>query len=124
MEFGKVEYVVFDGGNGHRTADRSLKLTLIGQGDEETLAKNGLAGLRRKRIVRLTKEAMEQGCMLSYEDLSGLLVTSLATLKRDVSFIEGQGIEIFLKGRRKNGNSASGCAVSKGKRNLKANNFR
>jgi len=102
MDFGKVEYVISEPGDGGKP--RSLRLTLIGQGDEETLKREGLAGLRRKRVVRLTKEAEYQGYKLSYEELSSILLTSLATLKRDVQVLEEDGEEVVLKGRRKNGN--------------------
>ena len=97
MEFGKVEYSVNNGGA------RRLRLTLVGQGDEDTLRQDGLAGLRRKRIVRLTDEAQEQGVLLGYKDLADLLLTSMATLKRDVNFLEEMGHSVLLRGRRKNG---------------------
>jgi hypothetical protein len=100
VEFGKVEYFV---GRGDGPQAARVTLTLIGQGDEDTLRREGLAGLRRKRIVRLTREAVEQGVLLGYEDLSGLLLTSLATLKRDVGHLERRGVGVSLRGRRRNG---------------------
>jgi hypothetical protein len=103
MDFGKVEYRAAGSGNGRGKTRKALRLTLVGQGDEETLRQEGLAALRRKRIIRLTKEAIAQGVMFTYEDLSGLLLTSLATLKRDVHCLEQQGKTVTLKGRRKNG---------------------
>jgi hypothetical protein len=99
MELGKLEYFVNGRGNG----TRRIKLTLVGQGDEEVLRTDGLAALRRKRIVRLTEEANEQGVLLGYEDLAALLLVSMATLKRDVCAIELRGHNVLLKGRRKNG---------------------
>jgi|Deesub1362A_J573_1020465.scaffolds.fasta_scaffold00004_412 Fic family protein len=103
MDFGRVEYIVFETSNG--SGVKKLKLTLIGQDDEEILRQEGLAGLRRRRIIRLTNEAEKQGSLLSYEDLAGLLLTSLATLKRDVNYLEKQGYVVPLKGRRKNASS-------------------
>ncbi len=100
MDFGKVEYTVSAKG-----CRRVLRLTLIGQGDEDTLRTEGLAGLRRKRVLRLACEAHLQGSPIGYEDLSSLLLASLATLKRDVNSIEKNGRSVPLKGRRKNGNS-------------------
>jgi hypothetical protein len=91
MDLGKVEYMV-DGVN--------LKLTLVGLEDLEILKSEGLAGLRRKRLMRLSNEAVSQGAMLGYDDLCCLLVSSLSTLKRDVSIIEEAGISVPLKGRR------------------------
>ena len=50
----------------------SCRLTLNDiQADFEALATYGLAGLRRQRILRLTKEAYD--ALLSYEDLAILL---------------------------------------------------
>jgi hypothetical protein len=99
MEFGKLEYFV----NGRDNGTRRIKLTLVGQGDEDVLRTDGIAALRRKRIVRLTEEAHDQGVLLGYEDLVDLLLVSMATLKRDVSAIEQTGYGVLLKGRRKNG---------------------
>jgi hypothetical protein len=102
MEFGRVEYTIQNPESG--SGARTLKLTLIGQGDEDTLERLGLAALRRRRIIRLANEARLQGTLLGYEDLSALLLTSLATLKRDITLIEQSGEAVPLKGRRKNGN--------------------
>lgn len=100
MDFGKVDYIFFEPKKGN--LKRALKLTLIGDGDEEVLRQRGLAGLRRERILRLTKEAVSQGTLLSYEDIAGLLLTSIATLKRDVRNLEAQGYSIALRGRKRN----------------------
>jgi len=99
MELGKLEYYVNGRGNG----DGRVKLTLVGQSDEDVLRAEGIAGLRRRRIVRLAEEARQQGVLLSYEDLADLLLVSMATLKRDVVSIEQNGYSVSLKGRRKNG---------------------
>ncbi len=100
MEFGKLEYFVNGRGNG---GTNRIRLTLVGQGDEDILRVEGIAGLRRRRIVRLTEEANKQGVLLGYEDLAGLLLVSMATLKRDVSSLESEGYKVLLRGRRKNG---------------------
>lgn len=102
-DFGKVQYMVRSPGGGNGVASVKLILTLIGHEDEEALRDKGLAGLRRDRVLRLTMEAKEQGAMLGYEDLCGLLLTSLATLKRDISTLEQQGYAVPLRGRKKNG---------------------
>lgn len=103
MDFGKVEYIVYEPKYDGGSDVLRLKLTLIGQDDDKTLKEKGLAELRRKRILRLTMEAGEQGGQLGYDDLCGLLLTSLATIKRDVSLLEKRGFPVPLKGRRKNG---------------------
>lgn len=101
MDFGKVEYMV----NGI-----GLRLTLIGEDDVDILKDEGLASLRRRRLVRLTNEAVSHGVLLSYDDLCCLLVSSLSTLKRDVSIIEGAGLSVLIKGRRRR-NSIPGLSV-------------
>lgn len=83
---------------------KRLRLTLVGQDDEDVLRQTGIVGLRRQRILRLTKEAEMQGSLLSYTDISGLLLTSAATLKRDINYLEKHGTIVLIKGRRGNGN--------------------
>lgn len=97
MDFGKLEYRVNSQPYGKH---KVLKLTLIGQGDSDTLRSDGLAALRRKRLLRIVKEAVQQSALLGYEDLSALLVTSVSTLKRDIAYFERIGERIPLKGRR------------------------
>lgn len=92
MEFGKVEY---------SSGGVNLSLTIVVQEDFQILKSEGLAGLRRRRLLRLTNEAVAQGVMLGYGDLSCLLVSSISTLKRDISIIENAGISVILKGRRR-----------------------
>ena len=59
------------------------------QADVEVLAGYGLAGLRRHRILRLTKQAYDH----SVKDLAVLLTTSLQTLalKQDSYFVMTRG---------------------------------
>lgn len=96
MDFGRIEYFLKNG------SVRKIFLTIVGQSDEEVLKREGLRGLRLRRILRLTHEAEEQGTLLRYEDLSALLLTSISTLKRDVAYLERHGNKVPLKGRRKN----------------------
>jgi len=111
MEFGKVEYRLMEKRNGVPTV-RKLDLTLIGLEDKEILFKKGVRALRHNRIMRLLREAEQQGALLRYEDLSGLLLTSLATLKRDVSYLEGRGYSLNLKGKKRNGFAGSDAGVA------------
>ncbi len=56
----------------------SVRLTLFGaQVDLTILVEHGLAGLRRHRILRMTREAIDQGALLSYEDLAVILIIDL-----------------------------------------------
>lgn len=73
----------------------SVRLTLCSEDDRDT---RGLADLRRRRLSRLLNEARLQGARLSYKDLSLIMLTSKATLKRDVSYLKGLGMEIPLRG--------------------------
>ena len=68
--------------------------------DLEVLANYGLAGLRRHRILRLTKEAYDQDALLSYEDLAVLLTSSPATMKRDIQHLKRDGYFVMTRGAK------------------------
>ena len=68
--------------------------------DFEALADYGLAGLRRHRLARLTRQAYDQGALLSYEDLAMLLTTSPSTVRRDVYSLRKQGQFILTRGMK------------------------
>lgn len=68
--------------------------------DLEVLAEFGLAGLRRHRLARLTRQAYDQGALLSYEDLAMLLTTSPATVKRDTYYLKKEGKFIMTRGQK------------------------
>jgi len=68
--------------------------------DLQALASYGLAGLRRHRIARITRQAYDQGALLSYEDLAMILTTSPSTVKRDVYFLRHQGKFIMTRGTK------------------------
>ena len=68
--------------------------------DFEVLADYGLAGMRRHRIERLTRQAYDQGALLTYEDLALLLTTSPATVTRDVFFLRQEGKFIMTRGTK------------------------
>lgn len=93
---GNLIYKIEDG---HRLL--SLQLTVCAEDD---LKYTSLSELRRKRIIRILKEAKEQGYLLSYKDLNLILLSSLATLKRDISYLRKQGIDVFIKNGNGNGN--------------------
>lgn len=61
---------------------------------------HGLAGLRQHKIVRLTNEAIDQGGVLSFEDVAFILTSSIATIKRDMAFMRRKGIIIPSRGWR------------------------
>jgi hypothetical protein len=68
--------------------------------DFDVLANYGLAGMRRHRIERLTRQTYDQGALLTYEDLALLLTTSPATVKRDIFFLRKEGKFIMTRGAK------------------------
>ncbi len=79
----------------------SVRLKLIDfNSDLESLANFGLAGLRRHRLARITRQSYDQGALLSYEDLAMILTTSPATVKRDIYYLRQQGMFIMTRGMK------------------------
>lgn len=77
----------------------SVRLTLFEpQVDLTVLAERGLAGLRQHRILRMSREAFDQGALLSYEDLAMLLTTSPATVRRDARVLRKAGKVVMTRG--------------------------
>ena len=80
---------------------KSVRLTLFNPDEDVKLYKEeGLSGLRQCRLLRITKEAIEQGTLLSYEDIALLLTTSVITIKRDIAFLRRNGKVIPSRGWR------------------------
>ena len=63
--------------------------------------RQGVAALRRSKIQRLTREAQEQGAFLTQEDLARLLCASRSTVKRDIAWLRGAGIDVPTRGQIK-----------------------
>ncbi len=83
------------------TRKKNVRLKLLDfNTDLEVLANYGTAGVRRHRLARITKEAYEQGALLSYEDLAMLLTTSPSTIKRDVQQLNRSGMFIITRGSK------------------------
>ena len=68
--------------------------------DLEVYRQSGLSGLRHHRLLRITKEAIEQGALLSYEDIAFILTTSIITIKRDIAYLRRAGKTIPSRGWR------------------------
>lgn len=106
LSSGKIHYLAIDdrepaGKPVSLCRKRSVILTLHdAEADLETYKESGLSGLRQKRLLRITKEAIEQGALLSYEDIAFLLTTSVITVKRDIAFMRRQGLTIPSRGWR------------------------
>jgi Protein of unknown function (DUF1670) len=81
----------------------SALLTLdAGQEDYQVRLAHGVEGLRRRRILRVTTEAREQGGLLSYEDLAFRLFNcGVRTIVRDVQALRRRGIEVPTRGQQR-----------------------
>lgn len=76
-----------------------VRLTIDnGKEDSELQREYGRTVLRRCQIQRITQEAIEQNGVLSQEDLGKQLRCGLRTIKRDISEIRKQGIEVITRG--------------------------
>jgi hypothetical protein len=77
----------------------SVMLTLHNPSEDiKIYSEAGLTGLRQHRLLRVTKEAIEQGALLSYEDIAFLLTTSIVTIKRDFANLRREGKTIPTRG--------------------------
>jgi DNA-binding CsgD family transcriptional regulator len=78
---------------------KKVRLTIDnGNEDIEAIKEYGRIGLREIKIQRITEEALDQGGVLSQEDISKYLSVSLSTVKRDISRIKQRGIEVVTRG--------------------------
>jgi hypothetical protein len=79
----------------------SVRLTIHHpEEDLQAYKQSGLSGLRHQRLLRITKEAIEQGALLSYEDIAFILTTSVITIKRDMAYLRRAGKTIPSRGWR------------------------
>jgi hypothetical protein len=79
------------------------KLTVVvtvdaGLDDLAVLRQHGAASLRRLRVLRMTEEAMDQGGVLTQEDLARLLQTGVRTIRRDVAQLRSEGHWVPTRG--------------------------
>jgi DNA-binding Lrp family transcriptional regulator len=72
-----------------------------GADDAAIKAQTGLEGQRRGRILRLTGEALEQGGVLTQEDLARVLGVEARTIRRDVQSLKAEGHLIHTRGQVK-----------------------
>ena len=79
------------------------KVFLTYVSSEDTAAKNefSTAAMRRQQICRLTVEALDQGALLTQEDLCKILGTNVRTVRRDIKVIKEKGISIPTRGQQK-----------------------
>jgi hypothetical protein len=78
---------------------KKVKLTIDnGLEDIEVLKEYGRIALRQIKIERITEEALEQGGVLSQEDLSKYLGCTVRTIQRDIKQIKKKSIEVVTRG--------------------------
>ena len=78
----------------------AINLTIDSADDLEAL-RAGVAALRRSKIQRWTREAQDQGALLTQEDLARLLCTSRSTIKRDIAQLREAGVDVPTRGQIK-----------------------
>jgi hypothetical protein len=77
-----------------------VNLTLDSPDDLRAM-RHGVAALRRSKIQRLTREAQDQGALLTQEDLARLLCASRSTIKRDIAYLRSGGVDVPTRGQMK-----------------------
>ncbi len=73
-----------------------------GEADVQVKAKEGAVAMRLGRIMRLTEEALEQGGVLTQEDLARVLGVDRRTIERDVRALKAEGHLVSTRGVVKN----------------------
>jgi len=69
-----------------------------GREDLEAYQSYGHTGLRRQKLLRITEEIVDQDGIATQEDLARLLGTSLRTIRRDIAYLRGQGLQVLTRG--------------------------
>jgi hypothetical protein len=105
LEDNQVRYCAIAAGEpaGRQLADSQrlpVQLTLVGDQDLAS-AGEGVIALRRQRVVRLCREAFDQGALLTQEDLALVLTTSVRTIRRDLRALRAQGIGVPTRGQQR-----------------------
>ena len=78
---------------------KKVRLTIDnGIEDIEIMKEFGRIELRRIKMQRITEEAIEQGGVLSQEDLGKYLGCTVRTIQRDIREIKKRGIEVVTMG--------------------------
>jgi hypothetical protein len=83
------------------TAMKKLSVVVTVDGgleDLSVLQQHGAVSLRRQRVLRMTEEAMDQGGVLTQEDLARLLQTGVRTIRRDVAQLRAAGHWVPTRG--------------------------
>jgi len=85
-----------------KVREGQMRVTVVsvdgGLSDLEILERFGGKGCRRVRLLRVSEEAIDQGGVLTQEDLARLLQTDVRTVRRDVSALREEGYWIPTRG--------------------------
>jgi biotin operon repressor len=106
LDSGQMQYLAVDDrepAGKPVTLCKKISVRLTVHNVDEDLAiykKEGLTGLRHHRLMRVAKEAIEQGALLSHEDIAFILTTSVITIKRDIATLRRSGRTIPSRGWR------------------------
>jgi hypothetical protein len=73
-----------------------------GKEDLKTLRENGIIGLRRVVLLRISSESLEQGAYLTEEDVARILRCDVRTARRDVKYFRDMDIYVPLRGHMVN----------------------
>jgi hypothetical protein len=79
----------------------TITLTVFADDDNDELdwtAKNACIMQRQRRIQRFCDEAVDQGGLLSQEDLCKVLMCDVRTIRRDIKTLKGLGIIVPTRG--------------------------
>jgi biotin operon repressor len=79
----------------------AVRLTLHAPADFDSTGATAISAMRRRRLQRLCDEALDQGGLLSQEDLALLLTTSESTIKRDLRALRADGICVPTRGQQR-----------------------
>ena len=77
----------------------NITLTLILTKEDDM--KLSSSEIRQKKIVRLSNEALEQGALLTQEDLSVILNTNVRTIRKDIKILKEKNEIVPLRGVQK-----------------------
>ena len=83
---------------------KKLEVTLTsdaGEEDLDVLSKYGRVALREVHILRLVEESLDQGGILTQEDLSRISKVDVRTIKRDIAHLRKQGYLVHTRGQIK-----------------------
>ena len=90
---------------GKKLSDCSYIYALItfdgGDEDLEVYKKDGIDALRRHRLSRVSDEANQQGGLFTQEDLAFLFGCEVRTIRRDISLLKKEGVNVPTRGRQK-----------------------